>query len=109
MGSVYDWAMDDPNWDRLDYEQPFRKFNLSGAEYFTCQCMEETAMEMAGRGAEDNRMKIEAFRVAARKRVFTKPGARDCLWYTLSKADEYYMKGGIEYGSPEGEYESLSD
>ena len=21
MGSVYDWAMDDPNWDRLDYEQ----------------------------------------------------------------------------------------
>ena len=46
-------------------------------------------MDMAGRGTEDDRMKIEAFRIAARKQVFSTPGARDCLWYTLSKADEY--------------------
>ena len=57
-------------------------------------------MEMAGRGAEDNRMKIEAFRIAARKRVFNKPEARDCLWYTLSKADEY-----LEVAIANGDYE----
>ncbi len=100
MGSVYEWGMMDPNWDRLDYEQPFRKFTLSGAGFFTHECMEETAMDMAGRGAEDNRMKIEAFRIAARKLVFSRPGARDCLWYTLSKADEY-LEEAIENSDSE--------
>lgn len=90
MGSVYEWGMDDPNWDRLNYEQPFRKFHLPGAGFFTYECMEETAREMAGRGTEDDRMKIEAFRIAARKQVFRTPGARDCLWYTVSKADEFF-------------------
>ena len=33
MGSVYEWGMEDPNWDRLDYEQPFRKFHLPGAGF----------------------------------------------------------------------------
>ena len=92
MQSVYEWNMDDPNWNRLNYEQPFRKFHLSGAEFFTYECMEETARNMAGYGRdiEDHRMKIEAFRIAARKLVFRRPGARDCLWYTISKADEFF-------------------
>ena len=100
MGSVYEWNMDDPDWYRLDYEQPFRKFKLSGASFFTHECMEETAMDMAGRGTEDDRMKIEAFRIAARKLVFTRPGARDCLWYTISKADEF-LKEAIEHADSE--------
>ncbi len=89
MGIVYEQGTLDPNWDRLDYEQPFRKFHLSGAGFFN-GCMEETARNLAGRGTADNRMRIEAFRIAARKRVFTEPGlVRDSLWYTLSKMDEY--------------------
>lgn len=92
MQSVYEWNMMDPYWNRLDYEQPFRKFHLSGAEFFTYECMEDIARDMAvcGGDIEDVRMKIEAFRIAARKLVFRKPGARDCLWYTISKADEFF-------------------
>ena len=100
MGTVYDRWMDDPDWHRLDYEQPFRKFHLSGAGYFTRQCMGRVAMDMAGYGTEDNRMKIEAFRIAARKQVFHTPGARDCLWYTITKADEY-LKEAIENADSE--------
>lgn len=55
MGSVYEFGMDDPNWDRLNYEQPFRKFHLPGASFFTYTCMEDTAMMMAGR----ERMRIK--------------------------------------------------
>ena len=109
MQSVFEGASYDPNWYRLNYEQPFMKFTFSGAATFTSEYMEEAAIEMAGRGTEDDRMRIEAFRIAARKRVFSSPAARDCLWYTISKADEYYMKGGYENAFPEEEYESLSD
>ena len=88
MGIVYEEGTLDPNWHRLDYEQPFRKFHLAGA--FFNGCIEETARNLAGRGTEDDRMRTEAFRIAARKRVFTRPGlVRDSLWYTLSKMDEY--------------------
>ena len=32
---------------------------------------------------------IDAFRIAARKVFFRAPASRDCLWYTLTKADEF--------------------
>jgi len=104
MGSVYERNMDDPNWDRLDYEQPFRKFHLSGASFFTYECMEDTARMMAGRGTDEDKMEIEAFRIAARKQVFNTPGARDCLWYTITKADEF-LKEALEHSESEGEGE----
>ena len=103
MQSVFEGA--DHDWYRMDYEEPFMKFTLSGAASFTSEYMEEAAIEMAGRGTEDDRMRIEAFRIAARKRVFSSPAARDCLWYTISKADEYFMKGGWK----EEEYESFPE
>mmetsp|Transcript_10726 Transcript_10726/g.16328 ORF Transcript_10726/g.16328 Transcript_10726/m.16328 type:complete len:346 (+) Transcript_10726:85-1122(+) len=106
MARVFEWNMDDPNWHRLDYEQPFRKFHLSGADFFTCECMEETARDMAGRGTEDDRMKIEAFRIAARKQVFNTPKARDCLWYTISKADEFFEEAIMSADSEQGISES---
>ena len=87
MGSVYERGTLDPIWDRLDYEQPFRKFTL--APLFRHECMEWAARNLAGRGTEDDRMRIEAFRIAARKQVFTTPGAKDSLWYTLSRSDKY--------------------
>ena len=83
MGSVYEFAMDDPNWERLDYEKPFRKFTLPGAGHFTYECMEDTAHDLAGNET------IDAFRIAARKVFFRAPASRDCLWYTLEKADEF--------------------
>ena len=104
MGSVYEWNMDDPNWDKLNYEQPFRKFHLSGAGFFTYECMEDTARMMAGRGTDEDKIEIEAFRIAARKQVFNTPGARDCLWYTITKADEF-LKEAIEHSESEGEGE----
>ncbi len=82
MGSVYEWCMDDPDWYRKDWEQPFRKFHLSGADFFTYECMEDAAYALA-RGS------IDAFRIAARKVFFGAPASRDCLWYTLEKADEF--------------------
>jgi hypothetical protein len=83
MGSVYEFGMDDEDWDRLDYEKPFRKFNLPGAGHFTYECMEDTAHDLAGNET------IDAFRIAARKVYFRAPASRDCLWYTLEKADEF--------------------
>ena len=100
--------MDDPNWDRLNYEQLFRKFHLSCAGFFTDECMEDTAMMMAGRGTDEDKMMVEAFRIAARKLVFDRPGARDCLWYTITKADEF-LKDAIEHSESEGEDEDEKD
>ena len=70
-------------FERLDYEKPFRKFNLPGAGHFTYECMEDTAHDLAGNET------IDAFRIAARKVYFRAPASRDCLWYTLEKADEF--------------------
>ena len=84
MGSVYERAMWDDNWDKLNYEQPFQKFHLSGADFFTYECMEDTAYDLALKNGG-----IDAFRIAARKVFFRAPASRDCLWYTLTKADEF--------------------
>ena len=86
---MYESTMWDPNWDPLNYEQPFRKFHLSGAEHFTYECMEDTASayELAYDGT------INASRIAARKVFFRAPASRDCLWYTLEKADEFASRG----------------
>ena len=65
MGSVYEGAMWDDNWDRLVYEQPFRKFHLSGADFFTYECMEDTAYDLVHKNGG-----IDAFRIAARKVFF---------------------------------------
>jgi hypothetical protein len=68
-------AMFQDDWEILDYEQPFRKFHLKirGAEMFH-RCMEEIAHELANNSTTD------AFRIAARVKVFNAPCSRDCLW-----------------------------
>lgn len=65
----------DDNWDKLNYEQPFRKFSLPGAGHFTYECMEETAMDLAHQGT------IDAFRIAARKVTFRAPDVSDFKVY----------------------------
>ena len=67
-------------WDRLDYEQPLRKFNLDHSYSFTGFAYEK-ACELVNDGLAD------AFRIAAREVFFKRPGARDCLWYTLEQVD----------------------
>jgi hypothetical protein len=67
-------------WDRLDYEQPLRKFNLDGAYNFT-GFVHDMAHDLVHRGMAD------AFRIAAREVFFKRPGARDCLWYTIEQVD----------------------
>ena len=88
MQSVYTRYTSDDNfeeWDRLEYEQPLRKFNLSGADRFT-EFAYTKACELANEGMAD------AFRVAAREVFFKRPGARDCLWYTLEQVDSIVVK-----------------
>jgi hypothetical protein len=92
MQSVYNDR--DLDWDRLNYEQPLRKFKLSGADRFT-EFMEEKVGELAWGMAD-------AFRIAAREVFFKNPGARDCLWYTIEELDsntdmtEYIIGAKIE-------------
>lgn len=84
MGSVYDlnYCKDNwDNWDRMNYKQPLWQFTLPGAGLFT-GFVEEIACDLAGHG------KIDAFRIAARKLYFKCPRSRDCLWYTLDRADK---------------------
>ena len=82
MQGVYEFAMWDSNWDRLNYEQPFRKFSLPGADFFAGECVGDTAHELARDGAY-----FDAFRIAARTVVHRAPASRDCLWYTLDQAE----------------------
>ena len=70
----------DMDWDRLNYEQPLRKFNLPGANRFT-EFMEEKSLELMWGGMAD------AFRIAAREVFFKNPCSRDCLWYTIEQLD----------------------
>jgi hypothetical protein len=63
MQSVYNER--DVDWDRLNYEQPFRKFNLSGAERFK-RFVEEKAGELVWGMADP-------FRIAAREVFFERP------------------------------------
>jgi len=81
MGSVYDLNDCTDNWDRMIYKEPLWKFTLPGAGLFT-GFVEEMACDLAGHG------KIDAFRIAARKLYFERPLSRDCLWYTLDRADK---------------------
>ena len=94
MGGVYERAMWDDNWDKLNYEQPFQKFHLSGADFFTYECMEDTAYDLALKNGG-----IDAFRIAARKVFFRAPASRDCLWYTLTKADEFAANSSAYFSS----------
>ena len=60
MQSVYTRHTSDDNfeeWDRLEYEQPLRKFNLDGADRFTESACTK-ACELANEGMAD------AFRLA---------------------------------------------
>ena len=81
MGGVYNCC-----WDLVeyDYEDPFRKFEHSLADFFIGECVCPTAYALA-RGGHGG---IDAFRVAARQIVASRPGSRDCLWYTIVRADE---------------------
>jgi hypothetical protein len=88
MQSVYNDR--DMEWDRLNYEQPLRKFKLSGADRFTEFVSEKTGELVWGMA--------DAFRIAARDVFFKNPGARDCLWYTIEELDSSahlteYIKG----------------
>lgn len=80
MGSVYDcdWSL-----PKYDYNKLFHKFKHSLASFFTNECMHDTAHQLAYSDGV-----IDAFRVAMRKIFFRAPSSRDCLWYTLEKADE---------------------
>jgi hypothetical protein len=89
MGYVIDMNCCDDDWDRLEYEQPLRKFNLDGADRFT-GFADSCAYHLVRGGMAD------AFRVAAREVFFKRPGARDCLWYTLEQADLIALRGGAE-------------
>ena len=80
MGFVYTCDLSIPEYD---YEDPFRKYEHTHASFFTYECMEGTAHQLAGDG------RIDAFRIAARKAFFLAPNSRDCLWYTLKKADQF--------------------
>jgi hypothetical protein len=78
----YPWG-----WDRLNYEQPLRKFDLIGAERFA-RFMKVKAGEFVQRGMDDDAWGMaDAFRIAAREVFFKSPGARDCLWYTIERVD----------------------
>lgn len=79
MQGVYecDWSI-----HFYDYEDPFRKFRHLLADFYTNECMHETADELVFADA------LDAFRIAARKVFFRAPASRDCLWYTLEAADE---------------------
>jgi hypothetical protein len=71
------------NWDSAD----IREFHLRGADMLTknlVRNMEDTAHELAGTFTT----LPDAFRIAARKIFFRAPASRDCLWYTLKRADE---------------------
>ena len=83
MQGVYEFAMYDEDWDRIDYEQPFYKFSLSGADFFVGECMIDTAYQFAKPSSA-----TDAFRIAARKVFFRASASRDCLWYTLVEADK---------------------
>ena len=85
MGCVFDMNCCDDDWDRLEYEQPLRKFNLDGADRFT-GFADSCAYHLVRGGMAD------AFRVAAREVFFKRPGARDCLWYTLEQVDSIVLQ-----------------
>jgi hypothetical protein len=78
----YPWG-----WNRLNYEQPLRKYSLNGAGRFT-RFMKVKAGELV-QGVMDNDAWgiADAFRIAAREFFFKNPGARDCLWYTIEQVD----------------------
>ena len=80
MGYVIEVNCCDDDWDCLEYEQPLRKYSLNGADRFT-EFAYEKACELVNEGLAD------AFRIAAREVFFKRPGARDCLWYTLEQVD----------------------
>ena len=74
----HDWVA----FYRLDCGHPFRKFHLPGAELFVT-FMEEVAHSLVRHGGTD------AFRIAAREVLLEAPESRDCLWYTLERADAF--------------------
>ena len=73
-----------------NFEQPFYKFGLNGAGRFKYECIEDMARDLAWN--QDKLGSVDAFRIAARKVFFGAPASRDCLWYTIVKADEFVSR-----------------
>ena len=80
MQSVYEREMGE-DFNRLSYEQPFKKYDLCKLVTPATQRMHALAQRIVYNGS------LDAFRVAARKMLYHSPTSRDCLWYTLEKAD----------------------
>ena len=78
FGDHHDWVA----FYRLNCGHPFRKFHLPGAEMFVT-FMEDVAHSLVRHGGTN------AFRIAAREVYLEAPESRDCLWYTLERADAF--------------------
>ena len=83
MGSnyLYDFSMCKDNWEQLNYKEPLSKFTLPGAGLFT-GFVEGMVCNLTGH------RKIDSFRIAVRTVYFKRHLSRDCLWYTLHRADK---------------------
>ena len=80
MGPVYENYCMDPDFVWKEFYEPFHKFGLDGARFFTYECMHAVAMNIASSDT------IDAFCLVARKMLFDTPNARDCLWYVIHTA-----------------------
>ena len=78
--NISNYIHDEDEYARWDYEQPFMEYK--GEVGFVQNCLEPTAKELVANGT------IDAFRIVARKLFFREPCSRNCLWYTLERADE---------------------
>ena len=78
--NISNYIDDEDEYARWEYEQPFMEYK--GEVGFVQNCLEPTVKELVANGT------IGAFRIAARKIFFREPCSRNCLWYTLERADE---------------------
>jgi hypothetical protein len=66
-----------------DYEDPFRKFDLPGAEFFV-----DFVDDVAGQFARSSPSSLDALRIEGRKFVLNKPETRDYIHFLIHCADQ---------------------